>query len=579
MDSVSEIKARLSIEQLVGEYVQLQKKGRNFVGLCPFHSDSRPSFLVSPDKGICYCFPCQKGGDIFSFYQLVENVDFRQALHDLAEKAGVTIEDMPKETVTKDEKERARECLAAAEAFYMRTLNDHKPTVEYLTKRGVSADEAKEFGLGLAPDSYTATYDHLLKTGFSRTEIIAAGMGIQSDLHEGRVHDRFRNRLMFPIQDHQGKIIGFGGRTMVNDDAKYLNTPDSPLYRKSAVLYGLHRALKPMREKKRVVLVEGYFDVLACHRVGVHETVATCGTALTEDHVKILKRSVDAVVMCLDSDAPGIAAADRGFMLCSSEGLRVEGIRLAEKDPADAVLESADQLRTTLETGARPYLEIVLDDIRKTDISVPVLRQSALERLLPLIQSILSSTERSHAIRQAASALGTTETAFIDDLRRFERTNTIHSKKVEIGANPASLYSSAELTLALFIMYPRHLDMLSEMLMPEDPFAVALYNALKASNAGAALTLDSLDISEEDRNKARILLLYCEENGLANWGESVSVREISHNCKTANHELLLKKQKMITARLLEARKTGNHEDQKKLEAEYLQILQMGKMSR
>lgn len=577
MDSVSEIKARLSIEQLVGEYVQLQKKGRNFVGLCPFHSDSKPSFLVSPDKGICYCFPCQKGGDIFSFYQLIENVDFRQSLKDLAEKAGVTLEDMPKETVTKDEKERARECLVAAESFYMHTLEKHAATVEYLTKRGVSAAESKDFGLGLAPDSYTATYDHLLKSGFSRTEIIAAGLGIQSDLQDGRVHDRFRNRLMFPIHDHQGRMIGFGGRTLVNDDAKYLNTPDSPLYRKSSVLYGLHRALKPMREKKRAILVEGYFDVLACHRVGVLETVATCGTALTEDHVKILKRSVETVVLCLDSDHAGISAADRGFILCSKEGLRVEGIRLATKDPADAILDDAQGLKTLLETGARPYLDIVFDDIRRVDSSIPALRQSAMQRLLPLLQSIQSSTERTIAIRQAASVFLTTETAMTDDLRRFEKGMFTNAPSTPVALHTASMYSSAELTLGLFLLYPRHLNMLPSLLVPEDPFAARLYEALSHCMVDVPITIDALALSDDDKARVRILQLYCEENGLSTWGESVSVREIRQNCRTANHEQLHKKQKFITSKLLEARKNGDLQETKKLEDEYLHLLQLSKI--
>jgi DNA primase len=579
MDSVSEIKTRLPIEQLVGRYVQLQKKGRNFVGLCPFHSDSRPSFLVSPDKGICYCFPCQKGGDIFSFYQLIENVDFIGALKGLAEITGITLPDAPTETVTKDEKERARECLTASQAFFAKTLNAHPATLEYLKKRGVSVEETADFGLGLAPDSYTATYEQLLKAGFSRTEILAAGMGIQNDLKDGRVHDRFRNRLMFPLHDHQGRIIGFGGRTMVNDDAKYLNTPDSPLYRKSSVLFGLHRALKHMREKKRAILVEGYFDVLACHRVGMTEAVATCGTALTEDHVKILKRSVETVVLCLDSDFAGIQAADRGFILCSSEGLRVEGIRLSEKDPADAVLESAEQFRTTLETGARPYLDLVLNDIRNTDISVPALRQSALQRLLPLLQSIASATERTHAIRQSATALGTTETALVDDLRRFEKGNSFTPKRAtESSQHTASLYSSAELTLGLMLVYPRHLDLLASMLAPEDAFAAALHTALTAVSSDHTITVDSLMLSDEDRNRARILQLYCEENGLGGWSESVSIREIQHNIKMANHEQVHRKQKRITGMLLEARKTGNNEERQKLEDEYQQLLMLGRPS-
>ena len=190
MDSVSEIKARLPIDELVRQYVQLTKKGRNFVGLCPFHQDSKPSFLVSPDKGICYCFPCQKGGDIFSFYQLIENVDFPQAIKELAERTGVVLPERDKEIVKKDEKDRMRDCLNAAATFYASQLQASAQTKKYLAERGVTDEEIKEFRLGFAPDSFSATYDHLLKAGYSRKEILAVGLSVQKEMSDERMYDR-----------------------------------------------------------------------------------------------------------------------------------------------------------------------------------------------------------------------------------------------------------------------------------------------------------------------------------------------------------------------------------------------------
>ncbi len=579
MDSVSEIKARISIEQLVGQYVQLQKKGRNFVGLCPFHHDSKPSFLVSPDKGICYCFPCQKGGDIFSFYQLIEGVDFKEALKNLAEQAGVTLPDLPKDTITKDEKERARDCLAAAEVFYAHRLKESAATLEYLKKRGLTDAEIAEFGLGFAPDSYTETYDHLLKVNFSRSEIVASGMGVQSDLKEGRVHDRFRNRLMFPIHDQQGRIIGFGGRTMGNDDAKYLNTPDSPLYRKSAILYGLHRALKPMRDKKRVILVEGYFDVLACHRAGMTEAVATCGTALTDEHVKLLKRSVETVVLCLDSDRAGRDAADRGFILCAREGLRIEGVRLGQKDPADAAVESLDLLRSML-TQSHPYLDLVLADIRTTDLSSPAVRQAALERLLPLLQALSSSTERTHALRQCAAALGVTETAFADDLHRFEQGQSLKPRQQsDVKMHTAAMYSASEITLTLFLLYPRMLSLIDELVPPEEEFALRLYSALIRLKDRQVFEVADVELDELDRERCRVLMLYCEENGFADWNDSIAVREIRNNCRTANRDYLHRHLKDITQSLLQARSSGDKQAEADLSERYAKLIQMERLAR
>lgn len=579
MDSVAEIKARLPIDELVRQYVALTKKGRNFVGLCPFHQDSRPSFLVSPDKGICYCFPCQKGGDIFSFYQLVEGVDFPQALRELAEKAGVVLPERDTDIVKKDEKDRLRECLSAAASFFAMQLKHSEAAKKYLADRGVADGEIADFTIGLAPDSFSATYDHLLKSGFSRKEIVASGLGIQKDMHDERIYDRFRNRLVFPIRDSQGRIIGFGGRTLGGDDAKYINSPDSPLYHKSTVLFGIDRAAKAMREKKRVVLVEGYFDVLACHRVGVTETVATCGTALTEEHAKLLKRSVDVVVLCLDQDAAGRAAAERAFIACAREGLQVEGIVLSDKDPADAAVTSKAELQNILTTGARPYLAIVLDDVRSAGIATPAARHAALERLLPMLQAVTSATEREHMIRESALALGTTETALHDDLRNFEKHQTKTGARTQTTSSAADLFSSSELALGLFLIYPRNITLLDELIVPAEPFAFALYSAMKLSiDAKADLTIDALGLSADDSKRASILLLYCEENGFSDWSDSVAIREIRRNCKLANREQIKRMQLEVTAKLLVARNSGNPTEEQLLMTQYMELLKLSKMA-
>lgn len=586
MDPVQEIKARLSIEELVGQYCQLTKKGRNFIALCPFHHDTHPSFLVSPDKGICYCFPCQKGGDIFTFYQQIEGVDFPQAIKELAERTGVILPETKPEAINKDEKERMRECLQAALVFYARTLQSTPSAMSYLAERGVTQMEIDLFQLGLAPDSFTATYEHLLKAGFSKTEIQAAGLGVQKELTDERMYDRFRHRLMFPIFDHQSRIIGFGGRMMPGpesanrtNDAKYLNSSESPLYRKSSVLYGIHLAQKAMRESKRVVLVEGYFDVLACRRVGVEDVVATCGTALTEEHVRLLKRSVDRIILCLDQDRAGRDAAERAFLLCSREGLQVEGIVLGQKDPADAALESQDILREKLTTSSRPYLTIVLEEVAASDVSTPAGRRSALERILPLLEAIVSSTERSHAIRDAARALSTTEATLLDDLRAFSAAPSQPRRTQTVTTTPAMPFSRAEIALGLLLVYPRNLRMIEEMILPEDPCAAALYQALLPHKDEQMISLDALDLPEEHRSRARILQLYCEDQGFSQWNDAVATRELQHNIRNANRDVLMKKQKEITERLMEAKKSGFSEQEAQLKTEYQHLLELSRRSR
>lgn len=571
MDAVQDIKARLPIDELVRQYTQLTKKGRNFVGLCPFHNDTKPSFLVSPDKGICYCFPCQKGGDIFSFYQLIEGVDFPQALKDLSERTGVTLPDRPT-GINKDEKDRLRDCLEAANLFFQKQLAAKPAMGEYLAKRGVDEEERKKFQLGFAPDSFSETYDHLLKADFSRKDIVTSGLAIQKDLADERMYDRFRNRLMIPIHDLQGRLIGFGGRTMGNDDAKYLNSSESPLYHKSSVLYGIHLAKEAMREKKQVIVVEGYFDVLACHRVGAAHTVGSCGTALTDEHAKILKRYVDTVVLCLDQDRAGREAAERAFQVCSREGLNVNGIVLGTKDPADAAMENADGLKAALDAGGRPYLDVVLDEIATQDLSSPVVRKAALERLLALLQCLHTSTDRTFWMRRAAQTMNTTETALQDDLRFTESSRLTPMKHAPAGATErrALMFGSTEIALGLFILYPGQIALLSQLMAPEEGFAKELYDGLKAVAQPQDDMLAAMPLTDETRQKAGILVLFCEDNGLGHWDESSSIREIKKNCAIANNDVRQRKFKELSKKIALAKKEGNKDAEQGLYADFIQ---------
>ena len=576
MDAVADIKARLPIEELVRSYTQLQKKGRNYVGLCPFHNDTHPSFLVSPDKGIAYCFPCQKGGDIFSFYQQIEHVDFPQALRDLAERVGIVLPDAPKGGPTKDEKERLRDCLEAANAQFKKVLAT-SPAREYLAKRGVTPEEIVTFELGVSPVGFTDTYEQLLKAGFSRKEIVLSGLAIQKDLANDNPYDRFRNRLMFPIHDGQGRIIGFGGRTLGDDDAKYLNGAESPLYRKSTVLYGLHHALEAMRAEKKVIVVEGYFDVLACHRVGMHNVVATCGTALTEEHAKLLKRYVETVILCLDSDRAGQAAAERAFPILSRNDLIVEAVTLGQKDPADAAQESTEMLKKLL-SESHPYLQLVVDAIRAADLSSPAARRTALAQLLPLLESIPSATERVVWVERAAAAMSTTVTAMQEDLAAFEtsnKTKAAHAVAAPVvgGSNP---YSTVELTLGLLMLYPSQRTLVEELIAPETGLAASLYRSLKDIPSNVEFDVASLE--PDSQEPARILLLFCEENGFAGWNDSTAAREIRRNCQNANRESLRKKLQDITRAMMAASKSGKLAEEELLRTQYQQVLKLAKIA-
>jgi DNA primase len=290
-------------------------------------------------------------------------------------------------------------------------------------------------------------------------------------------------------------------------------------------------------------------------------------------------RSVDRVTLCLDQDRPGREAAERAFCIAAKEGLQVEGIVLADKDPADAVLTSADELKELLVHGAKPFIDVVLESIKAADISSPIVRHAALERLMPLLNAVTSSTERTFMIRSIAEAIGTTEISLLDDLRMFEQKQISPKKQIVQSSQSMDLFSAVELALGLFMLYPQNIALLSELIAPETGFASVLHLALrKNQEASAPCTLEALDLDAETRHRAGILLLYCEENDFHQWNESASVREIRSNCMYANREMILQKQRDITKKLVEARKTGNAEEEKILSTQYVEVLKLSKIT-
>ena len=578
MDPVFEIKARLPIDELVGGYCALQKKGKHLKCLCPFHNDKHPSMLVSPDKGIAYCFACNSGGDIFSFYQQIEGVDFRQALKDLGEKTGVDVSTVQTDIVKKDEKDRLRECIEKVQKFYVNNLKESAAANKYLEERKIPKDQVKQFGIGYAPDSFSKTYEYLLKEGFSKSEIMQVGLGIQKDLKEGKIYDRFRNRLMFPIHDHQGKLVAFGGRTLGEDDAKYINSAEGPLYHKSAVLYGFHHAKEAIRETKKVIIVEGYFDVLACHRVGSSNVVAACGTAFTQEHAKLLKRHAETIILCLDQDTAGHQASDRAFHICSEDNLNVHAATVPDKDPDETAVKNPKALKKILTEEDIPYVDLILNKLQEKDVSSVEEKREVLKTMLPLLDSLPTAVEKSHYLPKVAGLLGTTETALKEDLSGYSKPVFTTPQMEEEETKDKKTFSSMEVTLALFMVYPKNRNLLDQVIPPEGNLEEALYQALKEAPEGEVVTTDMLDISEEYSERLAILLLYCDDHGFTEWSENLATQELKRNCKSANHEFLQHKQRDIARELTKARVEGRTSDEAQLATQYQQVLKLAKMA-
>jgi DNA primase len=362
-----DILARVDLIDVIGERVALQKKGREFVGLCPFHDDHKPSMTVAPDKGLFKCFSCGAGGDVIKFVQLYERVPFRTALERLADRAGLSLARTPEEKALDGARDRMRGTIRWAEKQFQAQLANPQigqAAREYAHRRGLSDDTIARFGIGLAPDGWTRLTDAAQK---SRIDLqLLAQVGLTGQAESGRTYDRFRDRLIFPIRDALGRTIAFGGRTLGDDPAKYLNSPETALFNKSRTLFAFDLAREAIRNTAQVIVVEGYLDAIMLHQAGITNSVATLGTALTDAHLSLLKSQVNEIVLCFDGDAAGIKAADRGVETAVRHSISVKVLILPDDaDPDDYVSQhGADAFRTAV-AGATDALAFKWEQTRQ----------------------------------------------------------------------------------------------------------------------------------------------------------------------------------------------------------------------
>ncbi len=427
MDSqVQEIKDKLNITEVLGQYVQLHKAGRTFTARCPFHKEKTPSFHVSPERGTYICFGCGERGDVFSFVQKMESIDFPTALKQLAERAGVVLKQYkgPVESVDKDKEERLREACEAATAFFESTLAARPDVQEYLTKRGVHEESKKIWRLGYAPATWHAVSEYLATLGFSKDEIVEAGLAARSEKKPGDIYDRFRGRIMFPISDPLGRVIAFSGRYFEKvegsreegEPAKYVNSPETELFKKSKILYGFDKAKNAIRKADCMLLVEGQFDLVLAHQSGLPFTVALSGTALTQDHIALLGRLSKRLVLALDADQAGLRSGLKSTAMAFAAGFDVKIPTFPEgKDPADIAKEDPEALRVAVRQS-KTAIEFFLDVLRAT---LPQGRQGdervykkVIEaQVLPLIAALQSRIDQAHFIRIVAERLRVPEEA------------------------------------------------------------------------------------------------------------------------------------------------------------------------
>jgi DNA primase len=450
MSSIDEVKARLDIVELVSESVQLRHSGKNYTGFCPFHSNSRtPAFVVFPESGTWRCFgQCNEGGDIFSFVMKKEGWDFAETLRYLAEKAGIELKPpSPQEQAAVEEGDHLRNLLEEAVVFYRHQLLNTPPgkaAQAYLHQRGVKDETIESFGLGYAPHSWDAALRYFKSKGYSEKILLDAGLLTERGAEQGgeraSVYDRFRNRLMFPIRDERGRMAGFGARILDPEDIpKFLNSPQTPIFDKSHLLYGLDAARKAIRAMDQAVIVEGYLDVIALHQAGFANTVSPMGTALTERQLYLLKRYTRRIVLALDPDAAGSHATLRGLQiarqaldheqelifdargLLSFESRLQADIRVTTlpegMDPDDVVNRDPDEWRRILE-DAKPIVQHVIETLAaQQDVDDPKVKREIAGQVLPLIDDLPSPIERDTYRQRLARMLRVDERSLTGEAR------------------------------------------------------------------------------------------------------------------------------------------------------------------
>lgn len=404
-----EIKQRLDLVEVVQEYLPLKKSGANFKANCPFHQESSPSFMVSQSKQIWHCFGCHEGGDVFSFVQKIEGVDFYESLKILGEKAGVKI--VQKNPEANKKKEQLLSILEVAAEFYHKILLDHpkaEEAREYFKGRGVTEETIKTFQLGYSPDAWDTLLKFLLQRGYSQQAIIDAGLVVYQQ-EKNRIYDRFRHRVMIPLRDVYGAVVGFTARAIGEDysGGKYINSPQSDAYDKSQVVFGLSFAKKAIKNEGYVVIVEGNMDVIASHQVGVLPVVAVSGTALTESQLRLLKRFTQTTLFAFDADAAGILAARRGVELALQQGMDVKVLTIpAGKDPDDCIREDVNLWKTAIKE-AKPVIEYLIDlGVKQHNVATPEGKKAVAEDLKPLLKMLPNSVDRGHYIQKLASEIG-----------------------------------------------------------------------------------------------------------------------------------------------------------------------------
>jgi DNA primase len=472
MSVIDEVKQKLDIVEVIGQYVSLKKAGRNLAALCPFHSEKNPSFYVYPEQQSWHCFgACSTGGDVFSFIMKKENIDFGEALRLLAQRVGVTIPSRFEPDIKRDEKERIYQVNETA-AQYFHNLLLNSPAAEkardYLNKRGLSKKAISDFQLGYSLNSWEALKQYLLDKGYTGDEILEAGLIVTSE--DVKIHDRFRNKLMFPISDARGRVTGFGARVLDDSLPKYINSPQTPVFDKSGTIYGINFASSAVRQQNLAVIVEGYMDVITAHQNGFSNVIASMGTAITEKQVTTLKRLTRNIVLSLDADSAGEEAMLRCVDYENSLDIELRVVILPEgQDPDDVIKEDTENWQQLIDK-ALPIVDYTFNMVTSgLDLNTASAKRNLVDRLVPVVIAIQDPIRRAHYVQKLARLTEVTERTIEATLNKIKTTPGARRSKAESmthAVRPLLSRPIEEQCLALILKHPE-LKIIDAGLKPE----------------------------------------------------------------------------------------------------------------
>lgn len=496
-DSVKEeIRSAINIVDVVGRHVSLKPAGQNFKGLCPFHKEKTPSFTVSPSKGIFYCFGCHKGGDVFSFLMEMEGLTFPEAMRLLADEAGVKLAPRRAEPAAQPGDGGAQapaisktDLLSINQMacdFYYRQTRDHKPAIDYFLSRGLTRETIREFRLGYAPDDWTAFINYAKSKGIAEQQLVHAGLAVVKQ-DTGGAYDRFRDRIIFPIFDMSKRPVGFAGRGLTADATpKYLNSPETPLYQKSKILYGFHVTHQHVRESKSAIIVEGYMDFLALFQAGIKNVIAASGTAFTDAHARTLRRFTARLYLVFDGDAAGIEAARRAVFVLAPYNFDIRVLIIPnDEDPDEVINKHGAKKFLEMLTGAQDYMKFIIEKVTGDhDTTTPTGTSAALDSLVQLSLTFSDSEIRRKFRKQISEALSIPEETVYYRIKQFQNPSLSRPPQSP-GDIPAAYFGTIEGKFIWFLLTnPSLIPEARQFILPEtfsDQFSGKLYSIILKS--------------------------------------------------------------------------------------------------